>query len=134
MDGKTMGVLYQILPFIILIAIMYFMLIRPQKKKDKEIASMRASLKTGDTIVTIGGIVGKIVKIKDDAVIIQVGADKVKMEIMKWAVSTVIEKKAGSSEPTPSKRPKSLKKEDNDAAVADVEPKEAETKPETEDK
>ena len=132
-----MGMLYQILPFIILIAIMYFMLIRPQKKKDKEIASMRAGLKTGDTIVTIGGIVGRIVKIKDDAVIIQVGADKVKMEIMKWAVSTVIEKKGTSNEPAPSKRPKSLKKDDNKPAAdeeAKAAPEKAETKAESEEK
>ena len=121
-----MQVLYQIMPFIILIAIMYFMLIRPQKKKDKEIASMRAGLKTGDTIVTIGGIIGKIVKIKDDSVIIQVGADKVKMEIMKWAVSTVLEKKVGSSEPATSKRPKSLKKEE-DTPAADTQDEKAET-------
>ena len=124
MDSKTMQVLYQILPFIILIAIMYFMLIRPQKKKDKEIASMRASLKLGDTIVTIGGIIGKIVKIKEDTITIQVGAEKTKMEIMKWAVSTVLEKKVGSHETeTTSKRPKALKKDDKKPEILDVETK-----------
>ena len=70
-------------------AIIYFMMIRPQKKKDKEIKEMRNSLTVGDEIVTIGGICGKIVKTKDDSFIIQVGADKVKFEMMRWAVSSV---------------------------------------------
>ena len=131
MDNKTVQVLYQILPFIILIAIMYFMLIRPQKKKDKEIASMRAGLKLGDTIVTIGGIIGKIVKIKEDTITIQFGSEKTKMEIMKWAVSTVLEKKVGTHDTeTTSKRPKALKKEDNKAEILDVEPKAIEAKTE----
>lgn len=128
MDANTMLVVKQIIPFIILIAIMYFMLIRPQKKKDKEIASMRASLKTGDTIVTIGGILGKIVKIKDDTIVIQVGSDKVKMEIMKWAVSSVIEKKPAASNDTTSKRPKSLKKDNKKEEILDVEPEAVEAK------
>ena len=135
MDNKTMQVVYQILPFIILIAIMYFMLIRPQKKKDKEIASMRAGLKLGDTIVTIGGIVGKIVKIKDDSLTIQVGSEKTKMEIMKWAVSTVLEKKLGGHETeTTSKRPKALKKNDKKPEILDVETEAPKAPEKTEEK
>lgn len=129
MDANTMLVVKQLIPFVILIAIMYFMLIRPQKKKDKEIASMRAGLKTGDTIVTIGGIMGKIVKIKDDTIVIQVGTEKVKMEVMKWAISSVIDKKPAGHEST-SKRPKSLKKDDKKTEILDVEPKEVEAKAE----
>ena len=64
-------------------------MIRPQKKKDKQIQDMRKSLQVGDEIVTIGGICGKIVKTKDESFIIQVGADKVKFEMMRWAVSSV---------------------------------------------
>ena len=74
---------------VVFIAAMYFLLIRPQKKKDKQIQAMRANLQVGDEIITIGGIKGKIVKTKEDSIVIQVGADKVKFEMMRWAVSTV---------------------------------------------
>ena len=84
-----MQALIQLSPLIILIVIMYFFMIRPQKKKDKQIQEMRKGLQVGDEIVTIGGICGKIVKTKEDSFIIQVGADKVKFEMMKWAVSSV---------------------------------------------
>lgn len=79
----------QLVPLILLIVVMYFLMIRPQKKKDKQIQEMRRALTVGDEIVTIGGICGKIVKTKDDSFIIQVGADKVKFEMMRWAVSSV---------------------------------------------
>ena len=81
--------LAQFLPLIILILVMYFLMIRPQKKKDKQIQEMRRGLQVGDEIVTIGGICGKIVKTKDESIIIAVGADKVKFEMKRWAVSTV---------------------------------------------
>ena len=84
-----MQILVQLLPLILLFAVMYFLMIRPQKKKDKQIQNMRKSLQVGDEIVTIGGICGKIVKTKDESFIIQVGADKVKFEMMRWAVSSV---------------------------------------------
>ena len=73
-----MQILYQLLPLVLLFAVMYFLMIRPQRKKDKQIQDMRKSLQVGDEIVTIGGICGKIVKTKDESFIIQVGADKVK--------------------------------------------------------
>ena len=84
-----MQILVQLLPLILLFAVIYFLMIRPQKKKDKQIQDMRKSLQVGDEIVTIGGICGKIVKTKDESFIIQVGADKVKFEMMRWAVSSV---------------------------------------------
>jgi len=74
---------------VVFIAAMYFLLIRPQKKKDKQIQAMRSNLQVGDEIITIGGIKGKIVKTKDDSIVIQVGADKVKFEMMRWSVSSV---------------------------------------------
>ena len=85
-----METLMSLLPLLILIALMYFLMIRPQKKKDKEIQSMRNGLSVGDEIITIGGICGKIVKTKDETIVIQVGADKVKFEMMRWAVSSVV--------------------------------------------
>ncbi len=78
-----------LIPLLALIVAMYFLMIRPQKKKDKQVQEMRNSLRAGDEIVTIGGICGKIVKTKDETIIVQVGADKVKFEMMRWAVSTV---------------------------------------------
>ncbi|MBR6224822.1 MAG: preprotein translocase subunit YajC, partial [Firmicutes bacterium] len=87
MGGNAQATLVQFLPLVILIAVMYFLMIRPQRKKDKAINEMRRSLTVGDEIVTIGGIVGKIVKTKDETIVIQVGADKIKMEMMRWAVS-----------------------------------------------
>lgn len=83
-----------ILPLVILIAVMYLLLIRPQKKREKEINAMRSSVQVGDEIITIGGICGKVVKTKEDSLVIQVGADRVKFEIMRWAVSKVVEESA----------------------------------------
>jgi preprotein translocase subunit YajC len=85
-----MNTAMQLMPLILLIFIMYFLLIRPQKKREKETAQMRNSLQVGDEIITIGGLCGKIVKLKDDSLIIQVGADKVKFEVMRWAISKVV--------------------------------------------
>ena len=80
-----------ILPLVILIAVMYFLLIRPQKKREKEVNAMRSGVQVGDEIITIGGICGKVVKTKEESLVIQVGADRVKFEIMRWAVSKVVE-------------------------------------------
>ena len=78
-------------------AIFYFLLIRPQKKKEKQINEMRAALKVGDEIVTIGGIFGKIVRINGDRLTIQTGSDRTKMEIAKWAISGPAEQESPAS-------------------------------------
>jgi len=75
--------------FALIIVAMYFIMIRPQKKKEKEMKLMRSALEVGDEIVTIGGIVGRIVNIKDDALVIETGSDRDKIKIMKWAVQQV---------------------------------------------
>ena len=80
----------QLIVLVAFIAIMYFLLIRPQKKKEKTIQNMRNNLQVGDEIITIGGICGKIVKTTDESIVIQVGADKVKFEMMRWSVSSVV--------------------------------------------
>ena len=67
--------------------IMYFLMIRPQKKKQKEEQAMRDNLQIGDEITTIGGIVGKIVTVKDDSLIIETGDDRNRMKITRWAIS-----------------------------------------------
>ncbi len=78
--------LMMIIPMILIFALMYFMMIRPQKKQQKIEQEMRNNLKIGDEITTIGGIMGRIVTVKDDSLIIETGADRNKMKITRWAV------------------------------------------------
>ncbi len=73
---------------VLLFGAMYFLMIRPQKKKQKEEQQMRDSLQIGDEITTIGGIMGRVVTIKDDSLIIETGADRNKMKIARWAIQT----------------------------------------------
>ena len=80
-----------ILMTVVFIGIFYFLLIRPQQKKNKQVQQMRENLKVGNNITTIGGIHGKITKIKEDVLTIEVGSDKVKLQVSKWAVGAVIE-------------------------------------------
>jgi preprotein translocase subunit YajC len=82
-----------ILPYIVVIAAFYFFLIRPQQKRDKATKTMRESIKEGDEVVSIGGIYGKVVNVKDDVLTIEVGADKVKLRIARWAIGKVNENK-----------------------------------------
>lgn len=80
-----------ILPYIVVIGAFYFFLIRPQKKKEKATQEMRDNVKEGTSIVTIGGIYGKVVNAKEDMLTIEVGADKVKLKIARWSVGRVLE-------------------------------------------
>jgi len=77
-----------IIMIVAMIGIFYFMLIRPENKRKKEAEQTRNSVKTGDEIITIGGITGKVVNVKDDRIVIETGADQVRMELMKWAISS----------------------------------------------
>ena len=71
-----------------MVAIFYFMIIRPENKRKKEAEQMRSGVKVGDKITTIGGIVGTVVNVKDDKFVIETGADQVRIEFAKWALST----------------------------------------------
>ena len=71
-----------------MVAIMYFLMIRPEQKRKKAAAEMRSSLKKGDQITTIGGIMGKIVHVTDETIVIETSDDRVRMELAKWSVST----------------------------------------------
>ena len=84
--GASMG--SSIIMLVAMLAIFYFMLIRPENKRKKEAEEMRAAVKTGDKITTIGGIVGTVVNVKDSKVVIETGADQVRIELEKWAIST----------------------------------------------
>lgn len=85
-EGSPMGA--TIIMLIAMVAIFYFMLIRPENKRKKEAEQLRSSLKVGDQITTIGGIVGTVVNVKEDKFVIETGADQVRIELMKWALST----------------------------------------------
>jgi preprotein translocase subunit YajC len=74
--------------FAVIIGVFYFLLIRPQRKKDKQTQKMRSSIQVGDEIITVGGIVGRVVSMKDDSMIIETGADRSKLRIKKWAIQS----------------------------------------------
>lgn len=82
------GMMSTIIMLVVMIAIFYFMLIRPENKRKKEAEQMRSAMKVGDEITTIGGITGKVVNVKDDKFVIETGADQVRIEFAKWALST----------------------------------------------
>ncbi len=79
------------LPMILIFVVFYFMLIRPQRKKDKAVKEMLNNLKAGDRICTIGGIYGTIVGIKDDTVTLSVGVNNLSMVVARWAIRSVEE-------------------------------------------
>ena len=81
--------IYTIIMLVVIIAIFYFFMIRPENKKKKKLQEMRDNLSVGDTITTIGGIVGKIVNISNDYLTIETSEDRVRVQFAKWAVSTV---------------------------------------------
>ncbi len=77
-----------IIMLVAMIAVFYFMLIRPENKRKKEAENLRNSVKVGDEITTIGGITGKVVNVKEEKFVIETGADQVRIELMKWSLST----------------------------------------------
>jgi preprotein translocase subunit YajC len=84
------------LPILLILPVMYFLMIRPQQKKQKQWQEMLGSIKSGDRITTAGGIRGTILSIKDDAVIIKVAPDGIKMEVAKSAIASVTTQESGS--------------------------------------
>ncbi|MCI9158620.1 MAG: preprotein translocase subunit YajC [Lawsonibacter sp.] len=81
---------------VLMFAMLYFFMIRPENKRKKEAQNLRDSLKVGDVITTIGGIVGTICKVDESTIVIETSADRVRIEFTKWAVST---KNVSASEP-----------------------------------
>ena len=84
-EGAGMG--STIVMLLVMVAIFYFMLIRPENKRKKEAEQMRSSIKKGDKITTIGGIIGTVVDLKENSIVIETSADQVRMELAKWSVS-----------------------------------------------
>ncbi len=95
-----------LIPLVVMVALMYFMMIRPENKRKKQAEEMRNSLKKGDQITTIGGIVGKIVQVGEENIVIETSDDRVRMELTKWAVST-----NHSNAPVDTKKGKKAKEE-----------------------
>ena len=87
--ATTGALVSSIVPFALVIALMYFMIIRPQKKKDKKMEELRSSIEIGDTVTTIGGIVGLVVAIKEDTIVLETGTDRSKIRFKRWAISEV---------------------------------------------
>ena len=86
--APTGGMTAMIPMLLIMLGVFYFMMIRPENKRKKEAENMRSSVKTGDHITTIGGIVGVVVDVKENNIVIETSADQVRMELTKWAIST----------------------------------------------
>ena len=84
-----LNLLVTIVPFILIFGAMYFFMMRPEKKKQKAIKAMLDALKVGDRVLTIGGIYGTVTGVKDDQVIIAVGAQKTVMNMARWAIKSV---------------------------------------------
>ncbi len=104
--GSQNGFILMIVIYAAIFAAIYFFLLRPNSKKKKEEAQMRDSLEIGDEITTIGGIMGRVVAIKDDedAIIVETGSDRVKMKFKKWCISTVDTAKESPTVETPEKK------------------------------
>ena len=111
-EGSSM-----IIMIVLMFAIMYFLMIRPENKRKKKAQEMRDGLKKGDTVTTIGGIVGKIVHVNKDTIVIETSDDRVRMELTKLAVSSV-GVQTGEQPEEPKKEGKKEEKKDEAAETA----------------
>ena len=82
------GMIWMLVIFALMFGVMYLTSIRPQKKRQQEEQKLRDSVQIGDDITTIGGITGRIVTVKEDSIVIETGADKTRMKLMRWAIQT----------------------------------------------
>ena len=87
-NAQGAGMASSLIMILVMVAIFYFMLIRPENKRKKEAEQMRSAVKNGDKITTIGGIVGTVVNVKESKIVIETGADQVRIELEKWAISS----------------------------------------------
>ncbi len=91
-EAGTGSMITFLIPMALLALVFYFFIYRPQKKQEKEVADMRNSIELGDVIVTTGGIIGMVVKVKEDMLLIESSGNRTKLQIQKWAVHTILEK------------------------------------------
>lgn len=88
-SGDMVSSLLTLVPIVLIFVVMYFFMIRPQKKQEKEANAMRENLQVGDEITTIGGIIGKVVSIKDETCVIETTKDRTRIRILRTAISRV---------------------------------------------
>jgi preprotein translocase subunit YajC len=87
--GTSGSLLATLIPFALVIVVFYFFLIRPQKKQEKEAAKMRDSLQVGDEVTTIGGVIGRVVSIKDETFTLETSRDRTKIRFLRSAIKSV---------------------------------------------
>ena len=109
-----------IVMLIAMVAVFYFMLIRPENKRKKEAEQLRSSLKVGDKITTIGGITGKVVHVKEETFVMETGADQVRIEFQKWALSTNDTAAAAAKEEAKKKEEAKAKAKATKKALKDI--------------
>lgn len=109
-----------IVMLVAMVAVFYFMLIRPENKRKKEAEQLRSSLKVGDKITTIGGITGKVVNVKEDTFVMETGADQVRIELQKWALSTNDTAAAAAKEEAKKKEEAKAKAKATKKALKDI--------------
>lgn len=120
------GMTSSLIMIVAMFALMYFLLIRPEKKRKQEAENMRSALKKGDTVVTIGGIMGKVVAVNDASFVIETSEDRVRVEFAKWALNNnVTQQEAAAAEVEAKKGGKKAAKAEK--VEAPVEEKPAET-------
>lgn len=90
---STLGMLLQLSPFAIAFVLLYFIMIRPQQKREKEAQAMRENVNVGDEVCTAGGIVGIVIRNEEETVVIETGAERNKIRIKKWAIHENITQK-----------------------------------------
>ena len=95
MSQQTMSLL---VTMVLMFALMYFMIWRPQKKQQKKDAEMRASLEIGDEVITIGGVLGRVVAIKDETFVLETGSERVRIRFLLTAIQTVNKLKVDAGE------------------------------------
>ena len=83
------GGMSMIIMLVVMIAVFYFFMIRPENKRKKQAQQMRDNLAVGDTVTTIGGITGKVVAVRENNIVIETSDDRVRIQLMKWAISSV---------------------------------------------
>ena len=94
MSPQTQQIIMGLLMWVVVFGVFYFLLIRPQKKKDKELKEMRENLNVGDKVTTIGGIIANVAKVEENAVILEIGPNRTKVPFEKWAIGSVESKQA----------------------------------------
>ena len=94
MTAQTQQIIMGLVMWVLVFGVFYLLLIRPQKKKDKQLKDMRANLNVGDKVTTIGGIIANVAKVEENAVILEIGPNRTKVPFEKWAIGSVTPKEA----------------------------------------